>query len=56
MTNPVKVVNGYIDIPERPGLGTDLNIDEILKHPYHPENALPLFKPGWERRRTHTAD
>jgi galactonate dehydratase len=56
VTHPVKVVNGYIDIPERPGLGTDLNIEEILKHPYHPENALPLFKPGWERRRTQTAD
>jgi galactonate dehydratase len=48
----VEVVNGYIDIPERPGLGIDLNIDEILKHPYQPENALPLFKAGWERRET----
>lgn len=48
--NPVEVVNGYIDIPDRPGLGIDLNIDEILKHPYQHENYLPLFKPGWERR------
>lgn len=51
VTHPVKVVNGYIEIPDRPGLGTDLNIEEILKHPYHPENYLPLFKPGWEQRR-----
>ena len=51
VTNPVHVVDGYIDIPERPGLGIDLNIEEILKHPYQQENYLPLFKPGWERRR-----
>jgi galactonate dehydratase len=52
VTNHVEVKNGYIDISERPGLGIDLNIEEILKHPYQQENALPLFKPGWERRRT----
>jgi galactonate dehydratase len=52
VTNPVKVVNGYIDIPDRPGLGIDLNIEEIAKHPYQPEYYLPLFKPGWERRRS----
>jgi galactonate dehydratase len=51
VTNPVEVKDGYIAIPERPGLGIDLNIDEILKHPYQQENALPLFKPGWERRK-----
>jgi galactonate dehydratase len=48
--NGVHVVDGYIEISERPGLGIDLNIDEILKHPYQQENSLPLFKPGWERR------
>ena len=34
------------------GTEVDLNIEEIEKHPYQQENALPLFKPGWERRRT----
>ena len=34
VTNPVHVVDGYIEISERPGLGIDLNIEEILKHPY----------------------
>jgi galactonate dehydratase len=48
--NGVHVVDGYIEISERPGLGIDLNIEEILKHPYQVENSLPLFKPGWERR------
>jgi len=50
VTHPVEVVNGYIAISDRPGLGLDLNIEEILKHPYQQENYIPLFKPGWERR------
>ncbi len=50
ITHPVEVVDGYIDIPDRPGLGVDLNIEEILKHPYQQEHYIPLFKPGWERR------
>ena len=50
VTHPVEVVNGYIDVPERPGLGVDLDIEEIRMHPYQQENYLPLFKPGWERR------
>ena len=50
VTHPVEVVNGYIEIPDRPGLGIDLNLEEIARHPYRPEHALPLFKPGWERR------
>jgi galactonate dehydratase len=56
VTNPVEVVNGYIDVPDRPGLGTDLNIEEIRKHPYRQENYLPLFKPGWETRQRQAAD
>jgi galactonate dehydratase len=52
----VEVVDGYIEVPERPGLGIDLDIDEIMKHPYQQENHLPLFKPGWERRRTQSAE
>ena len=50
VTNPTVVVNGFIDVPERPGLGIDLNVEEIQRHPYRQENYLPLFKPGWERR------
>jgi galactonate dehydratase len=50
VTNPVHVVDGYIELSDRPGLGVDLNIEEVRKHPYRQENYLPLFKPGWERR------
>jgi galactonate dehydratase len=54
--HPIEVVDGYIEIPERPGLGIELNMEEIARHPYHPENALPLFQPGWELRRTESLD
>ena len=56
VTNHIEVVNGYIEVPERPGLGVDLNVEEIHKHPYRQENYLPLFKPGWERRERQAAD
>ncbi len=55
VTNHVEVVNGYIEVSERPGLGIDLNVEEIRKHPYQQENYLPLFKPGWERRERQAA-
>lgn len=47
---PVQVISGHIVIPERPGLGVDLNWSELEKHPYQVQNFLPLFTPGWERR------
>ncbi|MBM3737047.1 MAG: mandelate racemase/muconate lactonizing enzyme family protein [Acidobacteria bacterium] len=52
LDHPVKVVNGFIEVGSRPGLGVDINIDFIREHPYRQENFLPLFKPGWELRRT----
>jgi len=55
VADAVEVVNGYIEVPERPGLGIDLNLEEIRKHPYQQENYLPLFKPGWERRTRQAA-
>lgn len=51
VTNPVRVVDGYIEISDRPGLGIDLNLDEIAKHPYQQGNHLPLFQQGWEQRK-----
>ena len=52
LTNPVTVRDGHIDLePERVGWGTDLNYDEIANYPYNPNNYLPLFRTGWERRK-----
>jgi galactonate dehydratase len=50
LTHPLKVENGAIDVPELPGLGTELDLDEVMRHPYRPASYLPLFKSGWERR------
>ncbi len=50
LLNPVTVKNGYIEIPDRAGLGVDLNLEVIRAHPYQPNNYIPLFKPGWEKR------
>jgi galactonate dehydratase len=47
---PVEVVDGYISISDRPGLGIDLNLEEVAKHPYSHKFHLPLFKRGWEKR------
>ncbi|MFX1355568.1 MAG: mandelate racemase/muconate lactonizing enzyme family protein [Promethearchaeota archaeon] len=33
MTHPVEIVNGHLRIPDRPGLGSDLIEEELLKHP-----------------------
>jgi len=43
--------NGYVTVPTRPGLGIDLDWDRLAGHPYERANMLPLFVPGWERRK-----
>jgi galactonate dehydratase len=47
---PARVVDGYLEIPNRPGLGIDLCLEECRQHPYAVQNFLPLFRSGWERR------
>jgi galactonate dehydratase len=49
-----KVEQGYLNVSDRPGLGIELNLEEIAKHPYHAGNWLPLFRQGWERREGHS--
>ena len=53
---PVKVENGYIEVPGRPGLGVALNIKEMTKYPYRQENHLPLFRAGWEERKSQRGE
>jgi len=36
-TEDVKFENGEMFISDKPGLGIDLNIEEIIKHPYEPK-------------------
>ncbi|TVY07508.1 mandelate racemase/muconate lactonizing enzyme family protein [Paenibacillus cremeus] len=51
MTGTVQVKDGYIEIPDDPGLGVDLNEEEMSKYPYGDQNFLRLFEAGWEKRR-----
>ena len=43
---PMKLVDGYLEIPEKPGWGIDLNEEGMAKHPFKP----------WHRRFLHRPD
>jgi galactonate dehydratase len=51
-TERVTMENGLIRIPDGPGLGLDLDLDEIAKHPYQPHDlrhytgALTQIRPS----------
>lgn len=45
-----KVVDGYIDIPQGPGLGVTVNEALFERHPYSEHNFMNLFADGWEQR------
>ena len=48
---PTEIVDGYINIPDRPGLGLDLDEAEMAKYPYDESHLLDMFgKGGWEKR------
>ncbi len=50
MSGTVRIVDGYIEIPDAPGFGVTLDSAEMAKYPYAERNFLRLFEPGWERR------
>jgi galactonate dehydratase len=43
--NPVEVQNGAVAIPERPGLGIDVDEREAAKHPFQTEEMQRFFHP-----------
>jgi len=44
---PYKLVDGYLELPNKPGLGIDLNEDYVAKHPYEPwKRGFPLKPDG----------
>jgi galactonate dehydratase len=55
MSGTVRIVDGYIEVPDGPGFGVTLNEAEMSKYPYAERNFLRLFQPGWERRTGSTA-
>ncbi|WP_164821710.1 mandelate racemase/muconate lactonizing enzyme family protein [Paenibacillus koleovorans] len=56
LTNHVKVVEGYIELGDAPGWGTDLNLEVMAQHPYNPNHYIPLFRDGWEKREPITGE
>lgn len=50
MEGRIPVRNGYLEVPDTPGLGIELREEELDKHPYGERNFLKLFEAGWERR------
>jgi len=51
LTGWVTVKDGYLEVPDAPGFGVELNEEAAAKHPYADRNFLRLFEAGWERRR-----
>ena len=42
--------NGHLDIPTKPGLGLDLNLEVVRDHPYDRASFFTTTKSGWEKR------
>ena len=43
--NPMKVEDGWLEIPDRPGLGVEFNEEAAKDHPYQPMDLYDLHRP-----------
>src|SRR5262249_34515200 len=44
---PIRLVDGYLELPTRPGLGIDLNVDAFAKYPFKRwTRAFPIRADG----------
>jgi galactonate dehydratase len=50
MTGAIRIVDGYLEVPDGPGFGVTLDEDAAAAYPYADRNFLRLFNAGWERR------
>jgi galactonate dehydratase len=52
LVEPIAVEDGYVEIPDGPGLGIELDIDVVREHEYTEEgvHTINLFEQGWETR------
>jgi galactonate dehydratase len=46
-----RVVDGYLEPSDAPGLGVELDEAEMARHPYGQDYFLRLFEDGWETRK-----
>ena len=49
--HPTLDSDGFLPIPQGPGLGLRFHEQEARRHPGSVRNYLPIFADGWERRR-----
>ena len=49
-TPSIDAQTGHLSIPTAPGLGLDLNMEVVRKHPYDPNAYFDTSKDGWEKR------
>jgi galactonate dehydratase len=47
-----RISGGHFELPEGPGLGIDLDLDEVRRHPYHENLDMSLFEENWQLRRS----
>jgi galactonate dehydratase len=45
-----QIRNGTYSIPDRPGLGLQLNLDAVAEHPYDAHAFLPMWREAWADR------
>lgn len=52
LVEPITVKNGFVEIPEGPGFGIELNMDVVAEHKYteNQVHTINLFEKGWEER------
>lgn len=50
MEGRIPVRDGYLEVPDKSGLGIELREKELAKYPYGERNFLKLFEAGWEKR------
>lgn len=44
-SNPMDIQDGWLQVPERPGLGVEFNEEAALEHPYEPVDLYDLQRP-----------
>ena len=49
--NPMEVEDGWLTIPDRPGLGLDFNEEAAKKHPYEPVDLYDLHRPEGSKKK-----
>ena len=54
LIDPMTIEDGFVHIPDGPGIGVELDMDAVREHAYNPDDEdvqiMNLFEKGWESR------